>query len=56
MKIDQNTLGKFKEADKEITEIFPEIVYPHSKWLNNGTMLLPASLATACFQFWLPRA
>lgn len=35
MKIHQNTLGKFK-VDKENTEIFQEIIYLHSKWLNNG--------------------
>lgn len=51
MKIYQNTLGKFKEVDKENTEIFQEIIYQQSKWLNNGTVLLPASLATVCFQF-----
>lgn len=44
MKIDQNTLGKFKEADKENTEIFQEIIYPYSKWLNNGTMLFQLPL------------
>lgn len=51
MKIHQNTLGKFKEVDNIYTEIFKDIIHLDSIWLNNGTMLQPASLATVCFQF-----